>query len=825
MKMKSKKILSILLSIAVLFSVGCVLSFAVSGDEASAKIVSVQLSDAASGAVCSFSSHDVGAQWLVDLYFDQDIVPETSDISSYYQSHLTTSLAKSKSGTTTCGTELSSLLLIDGKTVSSGYIAPRTQYTALHVQLETGTEGSYLRLAIPQNNTYGLSASQDFTVTLSEGIKLNGFSVEPEVITVNMSSKKYTLKSEEPEEDKTAMITLENTKISSSESGICADHAVGAEWWIDIRFDQDIIPPTSDVSSYYQRHMTVDAASSQSGATTAGSALASKIFLNEKTIDACYGGNRGQYTALHVQLWKDSAGQYLRFAIPKDNSYGFNGDSDFTIILSDGIFFNGYHVKPTILNYNAFMQTFSTADYDVIDDDESGDGLGNDVAAPVRVKLRSTESGTCTEHNKGPEWVTDIYFDKNIVPPAEDVSTYYQKHLTVIPAASAAQKTTVGTELCGLLRLNGKPINKIYTSDRGQYNALHVQLLKGPEGKFLRIAVPKDNAYGFNPENGFTVTLKDGILLNGYAVSPSNVVYEPSTASFSIQPYIETSDGSYHVLGTDRDENGNSIKIWPTGTSKYVDFILSDYLVGTSKNSEAFANEHGEASRNCIYIDGLSVGEWMNYGAGNLYQVMVRFEDNYIRFLLDGSREPGMSQEEYHWVEFTEGLVGPAGETIVPCKLYYDPNTCGWTIVDSFDGLQKPWWITDFEKNTEFALAGLKSDSSYVRPAIEWEDSVVVEEQESAPDEGGAEFEVVTEPVFVDQGTSDGETVLPQVDDRTPTKSEKVGVKVKKKVKGDVIYEEYFPTWAIFLVIAGAVVVVGGGVFFILHKKHRKKTT
>lgn len=814
MKKKSIRLLSIFLLVAILFSVCFASSLEVYGDTAAnTKVTSVKLT-ASNSAVCS--SHDVGAEWFIDIYFDQNIVPDTGDVLSYYQRHLTTSPAKSTSGNTTCGTALCSLILINGKTVSSLYTAQQGQYTALHVQLQSGTEGKYLRIAIPQSNTYGFNVSENFTITLLEGIKFNGFSVNPEVITYNASSKQFSLKSnesQEPTPGKTTSVVLSDTKITSCENGICADHAVGEEWWVDVYFDQNIVPAFTDISSYYQKHLTVTAATSKSGDTTVGSALCSKVFLNEKTIDSCY-GKRGQYTALHVQLISGSSGKYLRFAIPKDNAYGFNGDSDFTITFFDGIKLNGYAVKPTVLSYSAASKEFTAEDFNVDDDDSSGDGTENDVTSPTKAKLSSVASGICTEHDKGAEWVTDIYFDKNIIPLTDDVSSYYQKHLTVIPASSAAEKTTVSTQLCGLIRINGKPINKIYTSDRGQYNAIHVQLIKGTSGKYLRIAVPKDNAYGFDPENGFTVTLKSGIMFNGYTVLPSIITYEPSTSSFNIQPYTDTGDGRYHVLGTDTDENGNSIKIWPTGTSKYVDFILSDYLVGTSKNSEALPTEHGEASRNCIYIDGLSVGEWMNYGAGNLYQVMVRFENNYIRFLLDGSREPGMSQEEYHWVEFTEGLVGPSGEIIAPCKLYYDPNSCHWSVVDSFEGLEKPWWITNYEKNTEFAQAGLKTDSSYVRPSVEWAESVVIEEPKAENDSE-----------VIEQNTQNIEAVSPEKDNTTPAEPEKVVVKVKKKIKNDVIYEEYFPTWAIFLIVAGAVIVVGGVVFFVIYKQKRKKKT
>lgn len=121
-----------------------------------------------------------------------------------------------------------------------------------------------------------------------------------------------------------------------------------------------IIPATSDVQSYYQKHITVDKAASASGNTTVGSDLCSKILINGKTVTECIkADNGGQYTSIHVQLLYSSAmgGDTLRICVPENNGYGVSKTSNCTIELLEGITFNGYSIEPAKFVYYSAKST------------------------------------------------------------------------------------------------------------------------------------------------------------------------------------------------------------------------------------------------------------------------------------------------------------------------------------------------------------------------------------------------------------------------------------------------------------------------------------
>ena len=799
------------------FTLGSLEGGTVSPDGATAQKAVFQVK---TGTYCSNHTEVASDHWLVNIYFDRSIRQNFASSESYWNRHLH---AAADTKEAICrnillnGKTLAECIEIESRTTHDGEASPRNAFNALHIQ-NAGSNGEVLQIAIPSDNLFGVDAMQAFTVTVKNGITLGGHALNPLVAsyaaaaTGTFQVTDYT-ESEEPEDGMRPILV----KLSESASGFCTSHGdegkAIAQWIVDLYFEEPVYD-SSISPGYYRRHLQQKGWSSEN--TSGAETLSEAILLNGKTLIKCYelSTNRTDYAQyVHLQANEETK-PIFRIAIPKDNTYGFDGTTDFEIVLKKGIKLNGHELAASRVKYTAADGAFTVEKYS-----DTVEYPDPDAAHVTTARLATAGSQFCTSHDAGEEWLIDLFMDKAICPGNDDVASFYRRHLAVNEASSATGKTTVGGVVRKAILLNGKSLNVCMgESGTNAYMAHHVQLLENSSGEhYLRIAVPKNNLYGFAGTADFEITLKKGLVFNGFEVSPRKITYRAATGQFEIE-IIEDSgieSGVLHVVRTAVDEKGSGIMIWPSGDSKYIDIILDDYLTGTSKNSEALPTAHGESCRNFILVDGMTVSEWINYGAGDLYQVMVRFENNYIRLLLDGSREPGMSVDEYHWIEFREGLISSTGEKIAPAKLYYDPNTTQWTIVDSFEGLEKPWWITNYEEKTDMATGGQPGDPTYQRPQTDWEEGLLEETPETEP----------TVPSDEDTDSELVEETEPEDDEKTESDGKKqVSVTVRKPVPKKTVYETYFPVWAIVLIAVGGAAAVAAVVGLVIVRRKKAKT-
>lgn len=774
------------------------------------------------GVYCSNHTEVPSDHWLVNIYFDKTIRQEFPASSSYWNRHLHASTLQDAicSNILLNGKTLAECLALETGTTHDGEERARNAFNAYHVQT-AGSNGEVLQIAIPTDNLYGVDALQSFTVTVKNGITLGGYALNPLVATYTAAATgEFTVTDyTEPEEPQEGLRPVQ-VKLSEQASGFCTSHGEDgkaiAQWVVDLYYDEPILDDT--IAGYYRRHLQ-QIGKWTSEKTSAAEVLTESILLNGKTLAECYAlsTNRTDYAQyLHLQA-NDDKNHTLRLAIPQDNTYGFNGAADFAIILKKGMRLNGQELAAVKITYTAATGAFTVEKYE-----ETIVYPDPDKAHVTSARLGTAGSSFCQSHDAGEMWLVDLYMDKDIIPGDDDISnSFYWRHLSVNEAVSANGKTTVGGVVRKAILLNGKTLNVCMAeSGANPYMAQHIQLQKNSAGDcFLRIAVPKNNGYGFDGTADFEITLRKSLMFNGYEVSPRKITYHADTGAFDIvafdDPGIET--GELHVVKTAVDENGAGIMIWPTSSSKYIDIILDDYLSGTSKNSEALPGAHGQSCRNYILVDGMSVSEWINYGAGDLYQVMVRFENNYIRLLLDGAREPGMAVDEYHWIEFREGLISSANEKIAPAKLYYDPNTRQWTIVDSFEGLNKPWWITNYEEKTAMANGPQPSDPTYQRPQVDWAESLLG----TSANDPTQEDHPSVEPGGDTDTDADNDSPAQEPDSDDGGKKQ-VPVTVRKPRPSKTVYEDYFPVWAIVLIAVGAAAAVAVVVILIVRRKKAK---
>ena len=146
----------------------------------------------------------------------------------------------------------------------------------------------------------------------------------------------------------------------------------------------------------------------------------------------------------------------------------------------------------------------------------------------------------------------------------------------------------------------------------------------------------------------------------------------------------------------------------------------------------------------------------------------------------------------------------------MPQKLYYNPDTGLWELVDSFDGLEKPWIISDFEKRTENMLNGIVNDPSYI---LSWYDGY-----EKAVSEMLLNYEkALEEALSGDEAAANTDT---SKNDESENSGKKVIVKkYKKVVPSETVYEYYLPVWSIALIAVGAATLL---IIFIVKRRHRK---
>lgn len=775
-------------------------------DPNSANIVSASVK---TGVSCSDNhSND---NWIVSVDFDKEIYDEAvadkkGANKDYYTQHLQTE--KWLSDNTSSYTEIRRYILINGKCLTDCYIDGNYSSWENFVHIATDSVNkNRLTISIPKNNTFGFDGTKDSEITILSGITLNNYKLAEKNISVNGTAANILDVSLDKQAEYSSTSALGAT-IEEKAKRYCSNHSSDSQWIITINFDKnlyasDVYSPVSGGNDYYRRHLQVEGWTSTAQRESTPYDFLNLISLNgtslKKSYDKC---TTRPYSDLarfiHISA-DDANGKTLKIAIPTGNPYGFDATTDFELSVGKGLKINGYTITPFILNYDSAANSFSVQD--------CSNGIPSDI----------TDAELLSEGEK--TWVIELATEQDIT-----ISGSGAGDLQFVARQKTAELKKLSQNIINNLTINGETIAESIKRVGTNYpvrisakdNKLYLKINK-------KTAQTYDNDFAIGDKEDFTICIRQEILFGDVLLQPIRWRYDAQLGDFVVDNSEDVKNIATTLLSftgatretLDNDGNRLGILLWPGGTSRYVDFYVDSLIRGKSLNSEVFNNAHGESVRNYIYVDGISVNEWLEYG--NQYQVMVRFEENYIRFLLDGSREPSMIEDENHWIEFKEGLISATGERISPCKFYYDSSLRIWQVVESFDNCSKPWWVENYEEKTQFAETGRQNDPSYVRPELDWNEEVVMSElsdnnNETIDDNLNNVIQNESEETITD--SSDTE--------ESSGEKEKVKVKKKKKVKGEVIYENYIPTGVIIAIVVGAILVIGGIISVVIIKAKKK---
>ncbi len=732
-----------------------------------ATIQSVSLTKQDTGYCSSHgSAYADKAQWIIRITTDKIIGTDTS----YYGRHLQVSSNPELKAA------ICTNILINGKTLNECLEGAADAHTAIHIK----ASDKVLEIAIPVDNNYGFNGDSDFMVKIQKEITLNGYLINPRIITYTAQAdgEKFTIEKFKPDPPKTTANVI-SALLEKSESGFCSNHPAITQWVIKLKFDADISP--NQDPNYYDRHLQV------TNNAELQIAICNNILLNEKSVGECLAEAGGDaHAALHVK----ASGSSLEIAVPTDNVFGFDGENDFTITVSEGITLNTKSLTPVIVNYVASADSFE-----------------------IKEKTDEPKQGNITEVKLTNEndkiWVITLTADEDIT-----VSGGISSDLQFADRQRTEERKKLSYEIIEKITINGETLAESMERAENHYTA-RVSASGNNLVMKLNMKSPTtvDNDFHISDKEDFTVCIREALTISGVSIAPVRYRYDSASGSFVIDDGEDIkciAEAKLYITGSEIGENGKGISLWPGGGSRYVRFLLDGKVTGNSHNAEALATKHGEQCRQYIFVDGMSVSEWIGYGEGDVYQVMIRFKDNYIEFLFDGSREPGMVEDEAHWIEIKDGLYSATGEKIMPQKLYYNPDTGFWELVDSFDGLEKPWIISDFEKRTENMLNGIVNDPSYI---LSWYDG-----DEKAVSEMLLNYEKALEEVL------SGDEAAANTDTSKNDESENSGKKVivkkyKKVVPSETVYEYYLPVWSIALIAVGAATLL---IIFIVKRRHRK---
>lgn len=230
------------------------------------------------GTLCNAHPEVTADHWRVDIYFDKTLTQEFPTSSSYWNRHLQASTLKDAicSNIRLNGKTLTECLELEAGTIHDGEEKARNIYNAYHVQT-VGSNGEVLRIAIPVDNLYGISDTEDFTLQITDGITLNGAALSVATVQYCASTKELTVANASAAD---AVAHVTGLQLENHESDTCSCGFNGAQCSMVFWTDQPVEPAVN--KSFYGRHLTVKAASSTDGMSLVGVALRKRILINGK---------------------------------------------------------------------------------------------------------------------------------------------------------------------------------------------------------------------------------------------------------------------------------------------------------------------------------------------------------------------------------------------------------------------------------------------------------------------------------------------------------------------------------------------------------------
>lgn len=418
--------------------------------------------------------------------------------------------------------EVNPYIIINGKSIAQWLKdTGASEWKAVHIR---AASDNTLQIIIPESNVFGFDATKPFTITFAEGLTLNGKTVNPRNFNCpghdfNATSKKeyngsYFTKVTKWSSD---MVSADNVSAggnalhlsTAAAKNVCNSHGATEgeteSWLIQIQLDKAVYDKADFGEPYYLNHLQATGGTDVRTDFSTYDVIRKNILINGKNLNELYtlSTNRTDWTTyLHVILTNSNV---LRIMIPKDNTYGFNGNGDFTIQVKDGIVMNGIKLNP-------FVHTHTAA---------------SDYSATVTVPTIKINSGVYVF--EGSYHKIRVY-DTVTNPHLQLADLTKNNLLQNVSLAETDAYKELAVDLCKYILINGETIGE------GNIRAKHyssAMIALNNDGRVLQLQIDANNIFNILKTERFTLEVLEGLNINGYEIEPAISHYDKSSCVIS----------------------------------------------------------------------------------------------------------------------------------------------------------------------------------------------------------------------------------------------------------------------------------------------------
>lgn len=355
---------------------------------------------------------------------------------------------------------------IEGLDTSSAANSISIDGTALSSETVTATGN---KLFIPYT-----ASNATFTLATDSALKLGDAYVMPVryTFTFNQAATTYTNGTATVEDAVTAIYA--NVSTTSSFCSTSGHSDLGDLMVLNIPLSSAL---DFSLANYYQRHLQV---------SDVANTVNTSISINDRTIESYLNDSTvtNKHTAIHVVYTTNSSGTpCLQIAIPKNNGFGFDAYSDFTVNIKE-MALGGKTIAPVTVTYTA--EKYVVTQPQIV---------------PTRLKKTSEGSTPCVY----------IYFDGTAFANTTGNNIAQKRDL------SNAYTSQLSQNICRYIMINGETIFEVNARSGGEWG---VQVTVGQSGSngYIKLKLDQDKTALDNLSDSFTVEFVEGFVLDGYSI-------------------------------------------------------------------------------------------------------------------------------------------------------------------------------------------------------------------------------------------------------------------------------------------------------------------
>lgn len=268
----------------------------------------------------------------------------------------------------------------------------------------------------------------------------------------------------------------------------------------------------------------------------------------------------------------------------------YDTTTDFNLQVKSGITLNNKEIMPA-------RYTFTY--YDAVTERTVPESSIEDALTVSNVLVQSTAEVCSSDGHQEAGWYVLIQYSDTITT---GLVNYYLNHLQVQHDSS----NPYGTTVCNSIKLNGKTLTECIGSD--VYTDFHVGIA-GSNSEILRIAIPKENDFGFDGNRDFTVEVKEGIT------------FTCNDSTTSLSPVVVNYTAAY-AIGELVVDAANRVKL-----DNNLIFIYFDNPFNNDADNKA--QDVSSGSTAIEYQTSLDLINHIKINGETLHEIFVRSDNNY----------------------------------------------------------------------------------------------------------------------------------------------------------------------------------------------------